>query len=183
MDPRQIKGALLLSVLTTAILLSRLPIEKRANITLVAETPGVIVEAAGEVRRPGIHKLPKGSKLKDLIPSVGLKFDPALIPPEVHHLPLKSGQKFTFRMAEGVAVTLMSAEARLAHLIPININTAKEEELEALPGIGPVRARAIVDYRDKHGPFKRVEDLDKVKGIGPKTILGIRGLVTVEEDN
>lgn len=62
---------------------------------------------------------------------------------------------------------------------PININEADAKLLETLPGIGPVKARAIIEYRTQHGPFKRVEDLIKVKGIGPKTLEKIRPLVTV----
>jgi competence protein ComEA len=53
-------------------------------------------------------------------------------------------------------------------LAAININTATKDELVALPGIGPAKAQAIVDYRKAHGPFKTVEDLKDVKGIGAK---------------
>ena len=52
----------------------------------------------------------------------------------------------------------------------MNINTADSEELETLPGIGPVKAQAIVDYRNESGNFSSIEDLDNVKGIGAKTL-------------
>lgn len=61
----------------------------------------------------------------------------------------------------------------------ININTATATELEELPGIGPSYAKGIVDYRIQNGPFVRVDDLDKVKGIGPKTLEKLRPLVTL----
>ena len=61
----------------------------------------------------------------------------------------------------------------------VNLNTAGVEELTTLPGIGPAYAKRIVDYREKNGPFKRVEDLLNVQGIGEKTLEKIREKVTV----
>jgi competence protein ComEA len=63
---------------------------------------------------------------------------------------------------------------------PININTASQAELESLPGIGPVIAQRIIDYRKKNGPFKRKEDIQKVKGIGPKTFADLKDKITIE---
>jgi len=63
----------------------------------------------------------------------------------------------------------------------ININRAEAWLLDALPGIGPGRAQAVVDYRNQHGPFKRIEDLLKVEGIGSSTLDRIRDFITVED--
>lgn len=63
----------------------------------------------------------------------------------------------------------------------VNVNTATEEELIALPGIGEVRAAAIVEYRQEYGPFQAVEDLLLVPGIGEGILNQLMGLVTVEE--
>jgi competence protein ComEA len=62
---------------------------------------------------------------------------------------------------------------------PLNLNAATEQQLEALPGIGPATATRIVEYRKKNGPFKKAEDLMNVKGIGEKSFLKLKGLVTV----
>jgi competence protein ComEA len=61
----------------------------------------------------------------------------------------------------------------------VNINTATQGELEALHGIGPAKARAIIDYRKKKGPYKTPGDLEKVKGIGPATMKRLRPEITV----
>ena len=66
---------------------------------------------------------------------------------------------------------------------PININTASRAQLQSLSGIGPVLSQRIIDYREKHGVFKTVEELDKVSGIGPKRLAAIRERVTVDTNS
>src|SRR5512144_3321465 len=64
----------------------------------------------------------------------------------------------------------------------VNVNTATKEELTTIKGIGDTRAQDIIDYRKKNGDFKSVDELEKVKGIGPGTMKQIRANVTVSGD-
>jgi competence protein ComEA len=61
----------------------------------------------------------------------------------------------------------------------VNINTATQDELDAVKGIGPGKAKAIIDFRTKNGPFKSVDDLKGVKGFGEKSLAKLRGDLTV----
>ena len=64
---------------------------------------------------------------------------------------------------------------------PVNINTAGVSELDGLPGIGPVLAQRIVDWRTENGPFRSTEDLLKVEGIGRSTLENLQGCIIMEE--
>lgn len=75
----------------------------------------------------------------------------------------------------GASVTL-AAEGR-----PVNVNTAGMAELMAIKGIGEAKARAIIEHREKHGPFRNVEELKNVSGIGDKLLATLRSQITVGE--
>jgi competence protein ComEA len=79
-------------------------------------------------------------------------------------------------LAVATPATGAAAEEKAAK---VNLNSASAEELTTLPGIGPAYARRIIEYREKNGPFKRVEDLLNVQGIGDKTLERIRDKVSV----
>jgi len=73
--------------------------------------------------------------------------------------------------------TRPSPEERISK--PVDINEASKEELERLPGIGPTLADRILQYREKHGKFKRIEEIKQVRGIGERTFQRIKSLITV----
>jgi competence protein ComEA len=62
----------------------------------------------------------------------------------------------------------------------VNINTATQSELESVKGLGPSKAKAIIEYRDKNGPFKSIEDLEKVKGFGKPSVDKLKGELSVD---
>lgn len=84
------------------------------------------------------------------------------------------------RKARSLPVVLKSAEDTAARRALLDINQATNEQLEALPGIGPVLAQRIIAYREKHGGFKSVNELRNISGIGPKRLAAIRDLVIVD---
>lgn len=79
------------------------------------------------------------------------------------------------RLLFALAALLVSTAAAAA----LNLNTATKDELVTLPGIGPAKAQAIVDYRNQHGPFRSVDEVRKVKGIGEKLFTQIKPELTV----
>ena len=82
-------------------------------------------------------------------------------------------------LSGGVATAASAVDAKPSGNGPVNLNTAGTDQLTAIPGIGEAMARRIVEWRDEHGPFRRVEDLMKVKGIGEKSLEKMRPHVTI----
>jgi competence protein ComEA len=79
-------------------------------------------------------------------------------------------------LAQGAATTTKAPAAASA---PVNLNTATAEQLEKLPGVGPATAKRIIEYRQKSGGFKKVEELMNVRGIGEKAFLRMKPQLTV----
>lgn len=81
--------------------------------------------------------------------------------------------------AQQIAPKKTEAAAKPASTVMVNINTATAAEFEALPGVGPKMAARIVEYRQKNGPFKKVEELMNVRGLGEKNFLKLKGQLTL----
>ncbi len=156
-------------------------------------TPAPIqVHVSGAVVKPGVYSLPVNSRVKDAIEAAGGCTEEALTENLNLASPLEDGQKIWVpHPATGTPPEAggesEEGESR-AGLIPlapssgkININTATLEELETLPGIGPVTAQKIIDFREAEGPFLYIEEIQKVSGIGPATYEKIKDQITVGE--
>jgi len=136
----------------------------------------IIVQVAGEVRRKGVFELKAGSRVKDAIELAGATEAAAL---EALNMaaPLVDGERILVprRGATSQKGRLSGAPRGGAY---VNINTASQEQLESIPGIGPVLAGRIIEFRVKQ-KFGNVDELLQIKGIGPVTLEKIRGYVSV----
>ena len=136
----------------------------------------LVVHVAGAVRRPGLYELPEGSRVSDAVARAGgatRRADTAAVNLAA---PLADGIQVLIPSrvagAAGAAAAPGGAAAR------VSLSSATLAELDALPGVGPVTAQKIVDYRGQHGGFSSVDDLDAIPGIGPARIEQLRDLVT-----
>lgn len=131
----------------------------------------IIVHIAGAVRSPGVYKLLEGSRVIDGIQAAGGALPSADLDKLNLAEYLEDGCKI-FVPEKSIPPNPSSSANN-----KININFASEKELESLPGIGPSLAKRIVEYREKNGLFKSLEDLEKVRGIGEKKIEQIKDLI------
>lgn len=145
------------------------------------ERPATLkVHVSGAVARPGVYELAAGARVEEALRMAG-----PLPEAEVHALNLAAsladGQKIVVpKKGEAVETPTWGSPAGGAVARgKININSASAAELETLPGIGPTLAQRIVTYREEHGPFRSVEDIKNVPGIGEGRFGQIKDLITV----
>lgn len=140
----------------------------------------IVVDVIGKVRKPGIAVLPVGSRVVDAVrASGGLRPGVSRRTVNLARLLVDGEQLLVGVAAAGTpgAGAAVGPEASSEPLV--NINTADQAELETLPGVGPVTATAILDWRAEHGAFTAVEELMEVSGIGEATLADLRPLVTL----
>jgi competence protein ComEA len=148
--------------------------------------PLLVVDVVGEVRRPGLYRLNDGSRIADAVRRAGGARRTADLAALNLAAPLVDGIQILVpsrapATAGGASSSGGSAPGPAGAATPslhVSLSSATVEDLDQLPGIGPVTAQKIVDYRAAHGPFASVDDLDAVPGIGPTRIEQLRDLVT-----
>jgi competence protein ComEA len=138
----------------------------------------LVIDVAGAVRRPGLYRLQSGSRIDDAIAAAGGATAKAQLDAVNLAAPIADGEQVVIpEHGAGGAPAASPPAAGSAPSAPLDLNTATAEQLEALPGIGPVTAQKILDYRRAHGPFHSVAELEGVPGIGPAHMSQLKGLV------
>jgi competence protein ComEA len=139
----------------------------------------ILVHVVGAVRRPGLYRVRDGDRVADAVARAGGAGRRADLTGINLAAPVADGSQVVVpsRVVAGAPVTA-AAGGSGAQPATISLASATLEQLDTLPGIGPVTAQRIIDYRTEHGPFGSVEALDDVPGIGPATVESLRDLVT-----
>lgn len=172
---------------------------EQAEAEALGNTPTVLViHVAGAVGRPGVVRVPSGSRTSDAVDAAGGTAADADLTAVNLAAPLQDGMMVIVpRIGEGTGTSGLVATpqaaagtggggsgAGSAGSVPglgslVNINSASLQELDALPKVGPVIAQRIIDWRADHGMFSRPEDLDAVPGIGEAMLAALLPLITV----
>lgn len=152
-------------------------------VTLVGADPPtpeeLWVHVAGRVGSPGVHRVAPGSRVTDALDAAGGPLADAELDALNLAAPVGDGQRIHVpRVGEVVVGPVAVGETAAAVAAgPVDVNRANEAELQALPGVGPATAAAIVEDRERHGPFGGPEELLRVRGIGPAKLDAMRDLV------
>jgi competence protein ComEA len=136
----------------------------------------LVVDVAGAVRRPGLHALAPGTRIADALAAAGGATARADVNAVNLAAPVADGEQIVVP-ARGTGTAGGSSGATPSPTAPLDLNTASLEQLDALPGIGPTTAQKILDYRQEHGSFHSVDELDAVAGIGQGRLEQLKGLV------
>jgi competence protein ComEA len=132
----------------------------------------------GAVRDPGLYTLAEGSRIDDAVRRAGGPRPKAALELVNLAAPVADGQQVVVPTQSGPAAAPAAAGSVPGGAAgPVHLNTATLEELDALPGVGPVTAQKILDYRAAKGAFSSVDELDAVPGIGPARLEQLKPLV------
>jgi competence protein ComEA len=157
------------------LLVVRLPGRTALRLTPPPTPQPLAVDVSGAVSQPGVYSLPPGSRVGDAVAAAGGLLPEADQQAINQAAQLQDGQKLYVPSKQAGQGAVRGSGGAL-----IDINHATAEELDQLPGIGPVTAQKIISYRLEHGAFTRIEAIQDVPGIGPETYEQIKNRITVE---
>nr|WP_327330380.1 MULTISPECIES: ComEA family DNA-binding protein [unclassified Streptomyces] len=158
------------------------PVPHTGSSTGTASGEQIVVDVSGKVRRPGIQYLPAGSRVADALRAAGGIREGADATSLNRARVLTDGEQVAVGVpgapppASGPG-TGGSATGRAGPAALVSLGTATVEQLETLPGVGPVLAQHIIDYRTEHGGYRSVDELREVNGIGDRRFADLRPLV------
>ncbi len=142
--------------------------------------PPIVVDVSGKVREPGIHRLPAGSRVEDALRAAG-GVRPGTRTDTLNRARfLVDGEQVVVGASAPAAAAPgggTGTAAGTGPTAPVSLNTATPDQLDALPGVGPVLARHIVEHRTRNGGFRSVDELREVNGIGDRRFADLRNLV------
>ncbi|MFH9987130.1 helix-hairpin-helix domain-containing protein [Streptomyces luteogriseus] len=150
-----------------------------------ARAPEIVVDVGGKVREPGIHRLPAGSRVADALSAAG-GVKPGTDTDGLNRARfLVDGEQVIVGGPAPASAPGAGAGSApggpgggvAAPAAPVSLNTATADQLDTLPGVGPVLAQHIIDYRTRHGGFRSVDELREVNGIGDRRFADLRPLV------
>ncbi|MFG3548253.1 helix-hairpin-helix domain-containing protein [Streptomyces sp. NPDC047725] len=145
----------------------------------------IVVDVGGRVREPGVHRLPAGSRVEDALRAAGgvrpgtktEGLNRARFLVDGEQIVVGAPGTVPGGTAAGGPGAPAGTVAGAGPAAPVSLSTATVEQLDTLPGVGPVLAQHIVDYRTRHGGFRSVDELREVNGIGERRFADLRDLV------
>ncbi|MEH7093790.1 helix-hairpin-helix domain-containing protein [Neobacillus vireti] len=163
------------------------PTEKK-DTPAVNQPENIMVDVKGQVTHPGVYQSNTGERVIDVIGRAGgltnqadqtqVNFAEHVEDEMVIYIPGKGEEGSALPATTGTGGTALSGTGQKQG--KININKADEQELQNLPGIGPAKAAAIIEFRNTSGPFKTIDDLKNITGIGDKTFEKLKDLIVVK---
>lgn len=142
------------------------------TFSIGGDSGDLVVDVTGAVRRPGVYRMPAGSRVNDAVARAGGAAPRAELEAVNLAARLADGQQVV--VPERVPGGGVAGVAAAGEDGPISLGTATVDQLEEIDGIGPVTAGDIVEFRDEHGGLASVDQLDQVPGIGPATMAALR---------
>jgi competence protein ComEA len=153
------------------------PIPTAAATKRLVAPARIVVDVVGAVRRPGLYRLARNARVADAVAKAGGVTPKAEIELVNLAATISDGEQIVVPRRGVAGVAGVGPGVAGAASGPVHLNSATLEQLDSLPGIGPVTAQKILDYRQQHGAFGSVEELDAVPGIGPARLEQLKDLV------
>jgi competence protein ComEA len=146
------------------------------SVSVEAGGSDVVVDVTGAVRRPGVYRMPAGSRVNDAVKRAGGETGKAALESINLAARLADGQQVVVpeEAPAGGGGAVAPAGIAEAEDGPISLSTATAADLDTIDGIGPVTAEDIIEFRDEHGGLASIDQLDQISGIGPATMEALR---------